>query len=88
MDPWVLGSSGPQVLRSPGPWVPGPRVSGSSVYSLPFKEAADLLGFVEVPLDFIPAEKLGLQELEKQLPLEGSPGRISIRAELGWEAKM
>jgi len=26
--------------------------------------------------------------LEKQLPLEGGPGRISIRAELGWETKM
>lgn len=49
---------------------------------------ADLLGFVEIPLDSIPAEKLGLQVLEKQLPLEGGPGRISIRAELGWETKM
>ena len=49
---------------------------------------ADLLGYVKVPLDSIPSEKLGLHVLEKQLPLEGGPGRISIRAELGWETKM
>ena len=45
---------------------------------------ADVFSYVML----IPAEKLGLHVLEKQLPLEGGPGRISICAELGWETKM
>ena len=48
----------------------------------------DFLGSVEVPLVSIPEEKLGLQVMEKQLPLTNGSGKISVHAELGWETKM
>ena len=35
--PRVPGSPGPRVLESSGPWVPGPQVPGSTVYSYPRK---------------------------------------------------
>jgi len=54
----------------------------------PLPSYTDLLGSVEVPLVSIPEEKLGLQVMEKQLPLTNGSGKISVHAELGWETNM
>jgi len=59
-----------------------------SIYSENIFQPDDLLGSVEVPLVSIPEEKLGLQVMEKQLPLTNGSGKISVHAELGWETNM